>query len=193
MELCGLITAAGLSTRMGSFKPLLPLGGSTVINRTVQSLKNGGVQTVIVVLGYRADEIKAVLPPDVVSIVNPDYHDSDMFASAKIGLSAMPFCDAFFLLPGDMPFISVRSLEMLKAAYGRADIIYPVTNAHRRHPPLINYPCIQHIMAYNGDKGMRGALKSLRSIDIEIDDPGCMVDLDTPEHYKNALEVFGYE
>lgn len=39
--LVGLIVAAGYSSRMGAFKPLLPLGDKTVIEAAVDSLRLG--------------------------------------------------------------------------------------------------------------------------------------------------------
>ena len=46
-----IILAAGQSARMGAFKPLLPFGSQTVIESILQSLRDGGVQTIVVVVG----------------------------------------------------------------------------------------------------------------------------------------------
>ncbi|MBR4870290.1 MAG: NTP transferase domain-containing protein, partial [Oscillospiraceae bacterium] len=35
MKMSGVVAAAGLSSRMGAFKPLLPYAGKTVIESTV--------------------------------------------------------------------------------------------------------------------------------------------------------------
>ena len=55
-RICALILAAGLSRRMGEFKPLLPLGGTTVIENTVEAALSGGAESTVVVTGYRGDE-----------------------------------------------------------------------------------------------------------------------------------------
>ena len=60
-RICGLIVAAGLSSRMGCFKPLLPLRGKTVIENTIDSMLLCGISPVVVVLGYRGREVEAVL------------------------------------------------------------------------------------------------------------------------------------
>ena len=52
-RICGLIVAAGLSSRMGCFKPLLPLRGKTVIENTIDSMLLCGISPVVIVLGYR--------------------------------------------------------------------------------------------------------------------------------------------
>ena len=46
-----IILAAGQSSRMGAFKPLLPFGDTTVIEHTIDYLRRGGIETIIVVVG----------------------------------------------------------------------------------------------------------------------------------------------
>ena len=60
-KIAGIVPCAGLSRRMGAFKPLLPFGNGTIIRGTVKSLLDAGVSKVIVVAGYRADEIEEEL------------------------------------------------------------------------------------------------------------------------------------
>src|SRR5918993_92601 len=56
-----VLLAAGRSRRMGAFKPLLPFGGRTVAEACVESLRAGGAGEVVVVLGHRAEELRARL------------------------------------------------------------------------------------------------------------------------------------
>ena len=57
----GLILAAGMSSRMGSFKPLMPLRGKTLIENSIDSMLLSGVSRVVVVLGYRGEEVERIL------------------------------------------------------------------------------------------------------------------------------------
>ena len=58
MERTGaVILAAGLSSRMHEFKPLLELGDSTIIVRAIENLKTAGASPVIIVAGYKADQL----------------------------------------------------------------------------------------------------------------------------------------
>ena len=54
-----ILLAAGKSERMGQNKLLLPFGGRTVIQRTLDSLLASRAGEVIVVLGNKAQEINA--------------------------------------------------------------------------------------------------------------------------------------
>ena len=51
-----VILAAGASTRMGTQKLLLPLGGEPLVRRTVRQVCDAGFDDVLVVLGQRARE-----------------------------------------------------------------------------------------------------------------------------------------
>lgn len=100
----GLIPAAGLSSRMGDFRPLMPLRGKTPIENTIDSLLLCGTAPNVVVLGRRGRELEAILKSryigdGVITVFNPDYAATDMLTSVKLGLDALPECRAFFLLP----------------------------------------------------------------------------------------------
>ena len=59
-QLPAIVLAAGLSSRMGLFKPLLTLGGEPLIQRVIDALvESGGISDVIVVTGYRGEELTA--------------------------------------------------------------------------------------------------------------------------------------
>ena len=80
---------------MGEFKPLLSLRGKTVIENTVESVLQGGAETVAVVTGYRAAEAEAALSrfgSRVRFVRNPDYAQTDMLGSIRLGVRALPPC-----------------------------------------------------------------------------------------------------
>jgi len=132
MRLNGLILAAGLSSRMGKFKPLLDGKGKTVIERTVKSMLGGGAERITVVLGYNAQAVENVLRQNFADsklsfAYNDKYLETDMLYSIKCGLSALPDCDGFFLLPGDMPGVNVQTFVKLADAVKQLDISWEKT------------------------------------------------------------------
>ena len=195
----GLILAAGLSSRMGTFKPMLPLRGKTVIENSIDSMLLAGVEEIVVVLGYKGYVLeslfKASYMGDRLTVVyNQDYAETDMLTSIKIGLKAISPCDAFFLLPGDMPVIDKETYLSLYAAApkDRPAITFPTLQGYRKHPPLIDSDFIQGILAYEGDQGLRGFWKlhedSIHT--LAVDDQGCSTDLDTPKQYETCIRNF---
>ena len=72
--ICGLILVAGLSSRMGDFKPLLPLCGKTLIENTVDSMLRGGAEKIVVVTGYRGNEVEEILRNGCYNSIGIDFH-----------------------------------------------------------------------------------------------------------------------
>lgn len=195
----GLILAAGLSSRMGDFKPLMPLRGKTLIENSVDSMLLAGVNQVVVVLGHRGADIEAILRSrylgdSVLTVYNQDYATTDMLTSVKVGLSALPECDAFFLLPGDMPVVAKETFLAVYRAMPESGgvITFPTLEGYRKHPPLIDRAFLPEILQYRGEGGLRGLWK-LHEDKIEtvaVDDVGCWTDLDTLEQYFSCINRY---
>src|SRR6266496_4207327 len=113
-----LILAAGYSSRMGQFKPRLPLGNCSAVERVIDGFQAAGIRDVIVVTGHRAQELTAVLRSRRVRCVfNAQYHDG-MYSSIVTGLRAIPpGTNACFVLPADVPLVRSSTIEALLAAF----------------------------------------------------------------------------
>ena len=83
-----ILLAAGYSSRMGRLKPLLPIGGTTVIRRQAEVL-DGLTDRTIVVTGYRGDEVEAHLSGSRVTTVRNQAFAEGMFTSVKAGILAL--------------------------------------------------------------------------------------------------------
>src|SRR5208283_534457 len=133
-RIVALVLAAGYSSRMGSFKPLAPLGTSTLIEEAVTLFLRAGIADVRVVVGHRADELTPVLDLlGVKWILNAEY-DRGMFSSVLAGLKSFePNVDAFFLLPCDIALVNTETIRALLGVYNRDDpkIIYPRFDGQR--------------------------------------------------------------
>ncbi len=190
-----LIVAAGLSRRMGSFKPLLPLGDTTVIESTVRRALNCA-ESAVVVTGFHGDRVAAALcgfGDRVRCVFNPDFAATDMLRSVQIGAAALPDCEAFFLLPGDMPAVSPDTFRALLDAreQGRPLLVFPMLDGCRTHPPLVDAALIPEILAFRGTDGLRGLWRAHEgdSVLVPVSDPGVTLDLDTPEDYERCKKL----
>ncbi|MGI5908665.1 MAG: DVU_1551 family NTP transferase [Christensenellales bacterium] len=189
-RIAGLIVAAGLSSRMQAFKPLLPLGDGTVVSHAVNGLKAAGVRDVRAVVGFRGNELAAHLSSiGVPSATNESYAGTHMFESVAIGLKWLSEdADAVFVLPGDVPLVKRHSIKALIKAYLNTDapLIYPAYRGRRGHPPLIAKACFPAILAHGGEDGLRGALRRFEreALTVGLPDPGLLMDADTPTDYE---------
>lgn len=73
-KVAAVVLAAGRSSRMGAFKPMLPFGESTVLGHIVACLREAGLDRIHVVIGHRAADMGPVLAGfGVTGVVNPDF------------------------------------------------------------------------------------------------------------------------
>ena len=113
-----------------------------------------------------------------------------MFASIRAGLSALgPGSRAVFILPVDMPLVRPLTIMALAAALQpETPAVVPVHAGQRGHPPLLSARAVGQVLAWEGGGGLRAALSGLPGLaTLEVDDPGVLLDLDTPEDLALAL------
>ncbi len=193
-----ICAVAGLSSRMGQYKPLLPLGESTIIRTLIERYRSCGIEQVILVTGHNAELLeKHVADLGVRCYRNDRYATSDMLESVKIGLRAYleegeSPCedDRILLTPGDIPL--VRASTVARVLEAEAETCAPTMDGMRGHPLRLSRRAVEQILPYEGDGGLKGALVAL-GIDVEpipVDDPGILVDADTPQDYERLQALF---
>lgn len=197
-NVCGLILAAGLSSRMGDFKPLMSLRGKTLIENAVDSILTGGAQSVVVVTGHRGAELESFLHSrygeQVIFARNNDFAKTDMMHSIQIGCRALPPCDAFFLLPGDMPVVRQSTFQKLLQARSAdaKSVVFPTLGGYRKHPPLVDARLIPEILSFDGEGGLRGLWQQHEELirTVPVDDEGVWMDLDTRHDYEQCRQTY---
>jgi CTP:molybdopterin cytidylyltransferase MocA len=173
---------------MGAFKPLLPFMSSTIIEEIIKKFHLAGVRNIVTVTGREADRLSEYLGPYGVDCVfNPDYNITDMFYSAKMGLSRIKARNIFFL-PGDIPLFSVNTLIALMERNKKspAQVITPLWEGMPGHPVLINEKALPFILGYSGEGGLKGAIDSFAGPkeNLELPDSGISHDVNTMEDYE---------
>lgn len=187
-----LIIAAGYSSRMHDFKPLLPFGKTSTVERLIQTYQAHGLQHIYVVTGHRQEDIIETLKGYKVHIVHNEDYDQGMFRSIQKGLSAIAeIVDAFYMQPVDIPLIKVQSLELLYDAYmheGKG-VIYPTFFGKKGHPPLIAMKYKEQILLSDGEGGLKRVLEAFRNdaFYVSVYDQSVLMDMDTPEDYQTLL------
>ena len=189
MKTGAIIVAAGMSSRMNDFKPMLQIGSISIIQRVIETLLQAGADPVVVVTGYQSKQLERHLSKhNVLCIQNPEYETTQMFDSAKIGLKYLQDkCDRVLFTPADIPLFTVMTVDKILATSNR--LAKPVKNNKGGHPILIDNSLIPAILTYQGEGGLKAALKSteIRMEYIEVEDEGILLDADTQEDYKNLL------
>jgi len=180
---------------MTGFKPLLPLGGETVIERQIRLFQSVGVKRPLVVCGHRAGELALVVQEACGVPVENSHFEQGMFSSVAAGVAALDVdVTAFFMLPVDVMLARRDTLMRLAAAHGEHPemILHPTFAGQRGHPPLIPADLAQGILAWNGQGGLAGFLAEHedRAFEVPVADEHMLFDVDTDEDYTEALNRF---
>lgn len=190
MKIGAVVAAAGMSSRMKSFKPMLELSGSTVIKTAISTLKSAGVSKIVVVTGNNSEQLtKHLSSLDVDCIFNEDYQKTDMFYSACMGMRYIKDkTDIIFFLPADVPLFSLQSLFTMIGFMNCSEcsILTPTHNGKLGHPLLIKNDAIDELISYAGNEGLKGAVDSFtgKKSMIELPDIGMTIDADKPDDYE---------
>lgn len=181
-----ILLAAGLSRRMGGVNKLLAdLAGKPLIRHAAQAALASKVERVIVVVGHRANEVRAALDGlDVDFVDNPDFA-AGLSTSLHAGIAALGGrCDDAVICLGDMPGVKPGTIDRLLAALdaeeGRLAAV-PVYQGKRGNPVAWHRRYFPQLQALEGDRGARPLLDRIEEevADVAVDDPGVLFDVDT--------------
>lgn len=186
-----VIAAAGMSTRMGEFKPLLKLGNMSFVMRVVSNFRRAGISPIVLVTGFRADELeKHVAGQGILCVRNPDYAATEMIDSVRLGLRHIEGrCSRAFLSPVDIPLFHPGTVKKLLQKEG--PVVKPVFRQKAGHPVLADEEVFADILTGDGRRGLGGILGSLRerTLYVPVEDEGILCDADTPGDYAQLVAL----
>ncbi|MFI8192675.1 NTP transferase domain-containing protein [Streptomyces sp. NPDC085946] len=184
----GLLLAAGGGRRLGGRpKALLEHRGRPLVEHAVRVLREGGCARVHVVLGARAEEVRArAALAGCVLVDNPDWARG-MGSSLRAGLGSLAGTDsrAALVFLVDQPGIGPEAVTRVLAAYrSEESLVSAAYDGVRGHPVLFGAAHWAGIRATaTGDRGARAYLKEHEEAVrlVECGDVARAYDIDTPE------------
>lgn len=182
-----IIPAAGLSSRMGDWKLMLPYKEATILDHSIENALMFCAR-VILVVGHRAQELceRYAAHSRVDIIVNNDYK-MGMFSSIQQGVKRVT-SDYFFITHGDMPTVTSAVFDQLWQNRG-AYALFPGDEHHSGHPVLLPQQYISYILAADNDSKMKTVLANLDNHYLQLDELCIGLDVDTPEAYQALLRL----
>jgi molybdenum cofactor cytidylyltransferase len=183
-----VVTAAGLSSRMGWLKALLDWNGVPLLQYQVDCLRDWG--EVCVVLGHEAAQIqeRLVLPDNAKLVIHAGYREGRA-SSLRAGFEALGGTPEAVLVVGvDQP-LEARCLDLLSASMQSEDAIaIPVSEGRRGHPVLFAGKLLDELKAIREeDAGLRAVVRRHPVRQVPV--PGPFWDLNLPEDYAAARDT----
>jgi molybdenum cofactor cytidylyltransferase len=181
-----IVLAAGASRRMGRPKPLISLGGRTILQHVLDHLRAADVDEIVVVLGHRAEDILPTLRGMRCRVVINYHYALGMSSSIQRGLQVVhPRAGAVLVALGDQPYVRPDVINRLLRAFRRnyRSIVVPTFGGQRGHPVLFGRKVWPRLLNLRGDVGGKKLLRRHPEdvFEVEVDDRGVLLDLDRPE------------
>lgn len=191
-----VVLSAGRSSRMGKFKPLISIAGVPMIRRVMDAVEESGVMHRVLVVGYNSEDILSAVPLEGWKVVENPLYAEGMASSIKAGFNAVPrSAVAVAIVLGDQPLIKSSTITDLVEHHLRArpDATAPLYHGRRGNPVVLDRRMEGYVNGLTGDEGAKAIFSKggYRVEYVEVDDPGVVIDFDTPGDLKGASELHG--
>jgi len=191
-DIWAIVLAAGLSSRMGTQKLLLPFGDKTIIEKVVENILALGILHIRVVLGADHTDIAEALKSWPVSFILNENYSEGMHSSVMCGVRSLPLSThAVLIFLGDQPFIPAKVTEKVVEAWESSGkgIVIPLFEGKRGHPNLYDLKYRNELTNLNPEIGLRSVAQIFPEdiCEVETFSPEIVRDIDTKDDYINEI------
>lgn len=190
-RICGVVLAAGRSSRMGRPKQLLPVGDGASMVQTVTDTVRPCVDELVVVVGHVAGQVAAVLAADDVSLAVNDNVDRGMLSSVQAGVRHTEAELGYLICLADQPSISATVISaVVEAARQGAGIVIPTIDGRRGHPVFIARRYRNEILQLDPEQvGLNQVTRAHPedTVELAMHDELILQDIDTPAQYAAVV------
>ena len=188
--IAAVVLAAGSGSRFGGAKQLAELDGIPLLEHALRAVEAvPAIERIVVVLGARAEEIRAGVELGRAEAVVCEDWASGQAASLRCGVAAVADdADAVVLTLGDMPRVTPQVIARfadLAAEHGAHTRARGVFDGAPGHPVALGRAYFADVMALEGDVGARDVLKRIGAFAIEVGHLCSGIDIDTPESLED--------
>ena len=181
-----VVLAAGLGSRMGRIKPLVPIDGKPSLAHVLDRVAEADVKEPIVVLGHGAEEIRDSIDLSTTRTVVNETPSHGMASSLRIGLRAVSeHAVGALVFHADMPFVTASTIRaIVEAAADGALLTAPRFQGRRGFPVYFAKTCFAELIAgLHGEIGGREYIETHKTdlILVDVEDEGILLDIDRPE------------
>jgi molybdenum cofactor cytidylyltransferase len=194
--IAAVVLAAGESSRLGAFKPLLPWpaedSAEPLVAYQVCQLREAGLRPVVVVTGYRADEVATAAIEAGAQVVHNPQYQSGKASSVRTGVAATPEGVPLLIVGVDQPRPARIVRQLVAALLEGRDLVIPTYRGRPGHPPLFAARLRAELAAVQEESfGLRAVVQ--RHADaatyVETESPLALVNLNTPEELAAARQL----
>lgn len=181
---CGILLAAGSSSRFGGFKLMHPIDGVPMVLKSALAMKSA-LGAVVVAVRPGSPCLPTLFGQPGIRVVESPRAAEGMGGTLADVVAALPADTPGFIIGlADMPFIAPHTVgRVARALAGGACLVAPAYRGERGHPVGLGAAYRDQLLALQGDAGARAIIKRAAALVtlVEVDDPGVLRDIDTPQ------------
>lgn len=192
-----VVLAAGAGSRFGGGKLLAQLGGRSLLEHVLGTIRTAGLAETVAVVGPGSSGLEAIaLANGARTVLNPAPHDG-LSSSVRIGLAALTgagehHVDAALIVLGDQPRTSlatIRALLSVEVPPGRSIVVPRYRGGGGPNPALLLRPAWPLAAGLQGDRGFGPLIKAHPELVVEVDLDGDNPDVDRPVDLARIAEA----
>ena len=186
-----IVLAAGQGRRFGGSGHKLEqrLGDSDVLGSSLRHAVESGLPVVVVTTAALAPLAARHLAVGDVVVVSDEEAQRGMGRSIASGVAARPHAAGWLILPGDMPLVRPASIRAVAAALRQSPVAYAQHRGRRGHPVGFGAELYSELVVLDSDEGARRIAARYPALGVEVDDPGVLLDVDTPADLTAARQA----
>jgi molybdenum cofactor cytidylyltransferase len=191
----GIILAAGLSTRMGRDKALLPYRGSTFLGHLIHVLRQPRIGFLRIVVGENAAAVREQITFDPSQIVINPHPEQPQLVSLQLAIRSIPeqLVDGALVCLVDHPCVERETVRLLLDRFYQAGkrIVIPTFHGQRGHPVLFAVSLFGELLAAPLEQGARAVVHKFSAdvLEVPTEDEGIVLDIDDPEAYRRITSA----
>jgi len=193
LTVAAAVLAAGRGSRLGgdASKPLLEWRGRPLVAWALDAAEASGLAPLVVVVGYRADDVRAAATLDgegaVEVVENPEW-DEGIASSLRAALRTLTEeagVDAVCVGLADQPLVAAEAYRRVAATDG--DLVIPTYDGQPGNPVKLARSLWPEALELRGDVGAR-ALARDRAVHVDCTGTGSATDVDTLEDLERLQQ-----
>ena len=188
-----IVLAAGLSSRMGKQKLLLPFEGRCVLEHVIENMTEAGLVPIHAVLSDEVNKALTLSSDNVLVLIN-EHPEQGQSSSLAIALESIPDGEDFCIMLGDLPLVKAEAAESLFRKFlqmpENKSVLAPSRDGIFGHPIFYRSVWRDRFRLASGDVGGKKILMKYECeiMRTKVSDEH-FKDIDTPEEYRNLLRT----
>ncbi|MFO1329113.1 MAG: nucleotidyltransferase family protein [Rubrivivax sp.] len=189
-----VVLAAGQGSRFaaatgGSVHKLeQPLGAATVLGATLEQVIATGCPFIVVTTARLVPLASRLVAGRDLVVVTDAEAQRGVGHSIAAGVGERPDANGWLILPGDMPLVRASSIQAVADALAEHPVAFTQYQGRRGHPVGFAAELFSELTMLDGDEGARRVVARYPAHPVAVDDPGVLVDIDTPGDLARARQ-----